>query len=257
MSDDFTIKNLDQYLDVETLEKCHLEICAGISKSVTNMSSRVIPHFEMQNNFDGLVDFKMNEGARIANVATEGIEFLETEEEKNYFKSLSHEQKKRFLQLYKNAYWDGEFVRIKFTKKEYLQHPFATFHDSMCEWHQNAEHFPETIKFIKSLPFKEIGRTLFFVSYHYLASDVHYDRKDDCFNGKHHFIWFNPFAQKKFFIINDDRKKIAITSKAAFFNTKFLHGAEPAQKMTYTLRVDGHLEESFCKKAGILWAPRD
>lgn len=253
---DFLINDFDSYIDILPLENCHLEICAGIAKSKANMSSRVIPHFEMQKDFDGLFDFKSNEGARIGNVATEGAEFLATDQEKEYFFSLSHEQKKRFLQLYKNAYWDGEFVRIKFTRKEFLQNSYATFYDSMSEWHQNAEHFPKTREFIKTLPFKEVGRILFFVSYHYLHSDVHYDRKDDCFNGKHHFIWLNPFKQKNFFLIDDQKKQHDINSKTAFFNTRYLHGAAPTDKMTYTLRVDGQLDEDFCKKTGILWAQR-
>lgn len=256
MSRDFLITDLDSYINVSQLEDCHLEICAGIAKSKTNMSSRVIPHLEMQSDFNKVIEFKTNESARIGNVASEGSEHLKTEQEKEYFNSLSHEQKKRFLQLYKNAYWDGEFVRIKFTKPDCAQHAFATFHDSMCEWHENASHFPKTMEFIKSLPFREIGRVLFFVSYHYLHTDVHYDRKDDCFDGRHHFVWLNPFNQKKFFLVDDNKKKHTISSKSAFFNTRYLHGAEPSEKMTYSLRVDGQLDEDFCKKTGILWQAR-
>lgn len=256
MAEPFFIKTLDDYIDVSGLENCHLEICAGIAKSKTNMSSRVIPHFEMQNDFAAAVNFKSNEGARIRNVASEDMALLQTEEEKSYFNGLNHEQKKRFMQLYKNAYWDGEFVRLKFTRDEYLQHPFATFFDSMCEWHPNATHFPKTVDFIKSLPFAEIGRVLFFVSYHYLHSDIHYDRKDNCFDGKHHFIWLNPGRQKEFFLIDDEDRKHSIQSKSAFFNTRYLHGAAAAGKMTYSLRVDGHLDEEFCKKSGILWTKR-
>lgn len=254
--DDFFIKNLDEHIDVSALESCHLEICAGIAKSKTNMSSRVIPHYEMQGNFEKVIDYKLNESARIGNVANEGADFLTTPEELAHFHSLSHEQKKRFLQLYKKAYWDGEFVRLKFTREEFLQQPFATFYDSMCEWHANAAYFPKTVEFIRSLPFSEIGRVLFFVSYHYLHTDVHYDRKDECFDGKHHFIWLNPAKQKNFFLVDENRKKRPIESKSAFFNTRHLHGAEPSTKMTYTLRVDGHLSEAFCKKSGILWKSR-
>ncbi len=256
MADDFFIKNLDDHIDVSGLELCHLEICAGIAKSKTNMSSRVIPHFEMQEDFGKVIEFKTNEGARIGNVANEDADILSTDAERAHFHSLTHEQKKRFLQLYKNAYWDGEFVRLKFTPDEFLQQPFATFHDSMCEWHANAVHFPKTIEFIKSLPFTEIGRVLFFISYHYLHSDVHYDRKDNCFDGRHHFIWFNPAKQKNFFLVDENRKKQQIESKSAFFNTRYLHGAEPVDKMTYTLRVDGQFNEAFCKKSGILWTSR-
>lgn len=255
-AEEFFIRNLDNYIDITELENLHLEICTGIAQSQTNMSSRVIPHYEMSGAFDKLYDYKMNEEARISAVAQSSDFDLSSEDEKLVFNRLNHEQKKRFLQLYKKAYWDGEFVRIKFTRKEYLSHPFATFHDSMCEWHPNAQYFPKLREFIDKLPFREVGRVLFFVSYHYMHSDVHFDRKDNCFDGRHHFIWFNPFHQKDFFLVDDSKNKHRIESKTAFFNTRFLHGAAPANKMTYSLRVDGHLEEDFCRRAGILWKKR-
>ncbi len=80
------------------------------------MSSRVIPHYEMQQDFEKLFEFKSKERAHIDGVAQEGHEFLQNEKEKCYFSQLSHEQKKRFLQLYKKACCDGEFVRLKFKR---------------------------------------------------------------------------------------------------------------------------------------------
>ena len=196
----FSIFELEHLLNVTALEECHLDICAGIAKSKKNMSSRVIPHFEMQNDIKSLVNFKANEGARIAAVADEGGHLL-NDEEKEYFSKLEHEEKKKFLQLYKKAYWDGEFVRLKFPKAEFRKDKWATFYDSKCEWHPNIEYFPKLRQFIETLPFLEVGRVLFFVTYHYLHSDVHYDRRDEWYDGKNHFIWFNPFAKKKFFLM--------------------------------------------------------
>ena len=250
------IHELEPFIDVNLLEECHLEICAGIAKSKTNMSSRVIPHFEMQNNLAALIDFKNSEGARIANVASENEDLL-TAEENVYFQTLSHEEKKRFLQLYKKAYWDGEFVRLKFPKVEFRNDKWATFYSSKCEWHPNVEHFPKLRKFIETLPFTEIGRVLFFVTYHYLHSDVHYDRKDNWYDGQNHFIWFNPFGKKKFFLMDDKGQKSYVKSKAAFFDTSALHGTEPLPEMSYSLRVDGQLAKDFCQKTGIKWKSRE
>ena len=255
MSPEF-IYGFDDLLDVRALERLHLEICYGIAKSQTNMSSRVIPHYEMTGSFDDLLNFKQNENARISAVANEGAEHLHDVEELNYFSKLSHEQKKRFLQLYKKAYWDGEFVRLKFTKQENAKDQFATFYSSSCEWHPNAENFPQLLEFIKKLPFADIGRILIFVSYHYLKSDVHFDRKDNVFDGRHHFIWFNPFNQKKFFLIDDNNTKRYVKHKSSFFDTRCLHGADEAPQMTYTLRIDGQLNKDFCEKNNILWRPR-
>lgn len=253
---DFLYKIFDPFIDCSELESLHLEICAGISQSKTNMSSRVIPHYEMADDYEKLIEFKLNESARIGTVANEGFDFLTNEEEKTYFQELNHEQKKRFLQLSKSAYWDGEYVRLKFTRPEFLDHPYSTFNNSMCQWHPNAQFFPKTVEFIKRLPFREIGRILFFVSFHYLHSDVHYDRQDPCFDGTNHFIWLNPFQQKQFFLIDDQKVRHEVIGKTAFFNTRYLHGSSPSPTMTYSLRVDGQLEEDFCNKTGILWKKR-
>jgi hypothetical protein len=249
MKEEFFIKELGSALPVESLEDLHLEICAGIARAKVNLSSRVVPHYEMQQDLERLYDLKMNESARIGRVADEGFEHIQTQEEMEIFKSLNHEQKKKFLLLYRKAYCDGEFVRLRFTRQDSSHHPFATFYDSMCEWHGNIDFFPKTVEFIHSLPFREVGRVLLFVSYHY-------DRKDECFDGRHHFIWFNPFHQKKFFLLDDQKREHFVQSKAAFFNTRFLHGAKPSNFTTYSLRVDGQLEEEFCKTHGILWKPR-
>lgn len=256
MQSDFFIKDLDQYLSVEQLEECHLEICAGIARSQVNTSCRVMPHYEMSGDFENLIKFKNNEMARIASVANSNACESLTEEENNFISNLNFEQRKKFLKLYKKAYSDGEFVRIKFTKNDCAHNLFATFHDSMCEMHSNSQFFPKTLQFINKLPFIEIGRILIFVSYHYIHSDVHYDRKDDCFNGQNHFIWFNPFKNKSFFLVDQNNDKKFIESKSAFFNTRYLHGSLPAQQMTYSLRVDGQLTKEFCETTGLLWKQR-
>ncbi len=248
--------NLDAFINNQNLEDLHLEICSGLAQAKSDMSSRVIPHYEMQKEFDKLFEYKNNDRARIAAVADHGESFLTTDRERSIFHSLDREQKKRFLQLYKKAYWDGEYVRIKFTKKDFSTHPEATFYNSMCEWHPNANLFPGVLKFIESLPFLEVGRVLFFISYHYLHTDVHYDRKDQVFDGKNHFIWFNPFKQKEFYLIDHNKKIHDVDCRSAFFDPRFLHGARPSPKMTYTLRVDGQLEKLFCEKVGLPWQPR-
>ncbi len=256
MKNNFFIKNLDTYIDVQKLEACHLEICAGLARSETNISSRVMPHFEMQNEIEKLIAFKNNEDSRIYNVATADVNESLSDEERKYFLKLNFEQRKKFLQLYKKAYTDGEFVKLRFTKPEFDTHKFSTFDAAMTTEHANAQFFPETMAFINNLPFAEIGRILFFVSYHYLHGDVHYDRKDHCFDGKNHFLWLNPFNNKSFFLFDENNQKQFIESKAAFFNTRFLHGALPSNHMTYSLRIDGQFTKEFCDQAELLWSKR-
>lgn len=249
------IYNLEPYVDFTELESCHIEICAGIAKSQTNMASRVIPHYEMENNLAKLIEFKKKEGARVAAIFDEGSKHLSWSEKK-VFSQLDHEQKKRFLQLYKKAYWDGEYVRIKYPKKDFWQKPDSIFYAQECEWHQNSQYFPKLKSFMDKLPFLEIGRVLFFITYHYLASDVHYDRENNVYDGKNHYLWLNPFQQKRFYLLDDDGNKTYINHKAAIFDGLKLHGAEPAPKMCYTLRIDGQLKKEVCDQVGLNWSQR-
>lgn len=247
--------NLEPYVDIAELEACHLEICAGIARSETNMASRVIPHFEMKGDLKALIEFKKSEGARVAEIFEEGARHLSFGEKK-VFAKLNHEQKKRFLQLYKGAYWDGEYVRLRFPKREFWNRHDSIFYADMCDWHSNAQYFPKLKSFIEKLPFNEIGRVIFFVTYHYLASDVHYDRENGVYNGERHYLWLNPFQQKKFFLLDDEGNKTYINHKAAVFDGMKLHGADPAPQMCYTIRVDGQLKREVCEKVGLPWVER-
>lgn len=245
---------LDSLIDIKPLEDLHLKICAGIAKSKPTPSTRVIPHYEMAGDFKRAVDFKNNEISRISAVADEGINLFKDEELEIYSK-LSYVEKRRFLELYAHGYTDGEFIRVRFTKNEFLKDKFATFYSDKTEWCLNTPHFPELIDWITTLPFIDIGRILIFVTHQYMVSDMHYDRRDDWNDGKHHFVWFNPFGMKKFFMVNGYEKEYFKT-KVAFYDVGYLHGADPSPYTTYTVRVDGQLSEDFCNKAGIKWSER-
>lgn len=249
---------LDKFIDIKPLEDIHLETCAGIAKAETDLSARVIPHLEMEGNWEELVKFKNAEQDRIASVRDEAESIL-TPQEREVFDKLTHNQKKRFMQLYKNAYCDGEFVRLRFTKPQYWGgqlDKYATFYSDKCKWSINVIHLPKIVDFVKTLPFEDLGRVLMFVTYAHMPSDLHFDRKDNPFDGRHHFIWFNPFGQKRFFLVNEQGQKEYINSKVCMFDTTKLHGSDPTPMPTYTLRVDGQLTKEFCEKVGLEWQKR-
>jgi len=246
--------NLEPLVDIEGLEKLDLDICWGISKSSRDYSTRVIPHYEAQGRISEAIAYKNTEGARIAEVKdieTTGFSSYELER----YNSLNYNQKRKFLELYCGGYNDGEFVRIKFTKNNHLDDKFSTFYSGTTEWTNNAEYFGSLIEWINKLPFTDIGRILIFITKHYLHGDLHYDRRDDWLDGRHHFIWFNPFGRKHFNIYHED-EIIPVTHRAAFFDTGYIHGSGIHTNTVYSIRVDGQLEQDFCKKAGIPWHPR-
>lgn len=248
------IYDLESSLDIEGLEKIHFNICVGIAKSNLTPTTRIIPHHEQQGRFIEAIDYKNSEMARISAVADDAESFLSSEE-LHVYNTLTYVQKRNVLELYKQGFRDGDFVRLKMTKQEFLKDKFATFYDSKTEWVENHKNFPELVDWIKRLPFLEIGRVLIFVTKQYMHSDIHYDRRDDWMSGKHHFIWFNPFKMKKFFFVNGYEKEY-VDTKAAFFTTDRLHGCEPVPYTAYSIRVDGQLTKEFCEQHNIEWCPR-
>lgn len=236
------------------LEELHLDICQGIALSTRDLSTRLIPHYEARGDLLQAIDFKNREIPRIAGVRDDAAMQL-TGRELELYNQLDYNQKRTFLEVYKGAYTDGEFVRIRFTKKEHLNDKFSTFYSDTTELTGNAKYFPKLLEWVNTLPFIDVGRILIIVTKHHLPGDLHYDRRDDWLDGRHHFIWMNPFNQKRFSVY-DGYREIPITKKAIFFDTGCIHGAGTNDKTAYTLRVDGQLSKEFCEKHDIPWKQR-
>jgi hypothetical protein len=245
---------LGHLIDIKPLENLHLKICRGIALSTRDLGTRIVPHHEMLGDLEAALAFKNAEPARIGVIADDMEQHL-TPEELELFRDLNYNQKRTFVELCKNAYTDGEFIRVRFTKKEHLTDTFATFYSDTTEPSSNAAHFPELLDWIYTLPFLDVGRVLLFVTRHYMHGDIHYDRRDDWLDGRHHFIWLNPFDQKNFYIYANG-EKIRVNSKAAFFDTSYLHGSGVHDRSVYSLRIDGQLDKSFCDSVGIPWKKR-
>lgn len=247
------IWNLDEYIDITPLETMHLSICRGISQSSRDYSTRIIPHHEALGNIEAALNYKNNEISRISSIRNDFSDIL-SPSELEIFNTLNYNQRRMFLELYKGGYTDGEFVRLRFTKEQHLYDKFSTFYSDTTDITENTKFFPELMSWINTLPFTDIGRILIFVSKHHLPGDLHYDRRDDWMDGRHHFIWINPRGKK--FSIYDGNTEISVNSKAVFFDTSYIHGAGKNLYTSYSLRIDGHLNKDFCDKAGILWRPR-
>jgi hypothetical protein len=247
---------LEKYIDISELESCHAEICYGLSKSEVNLSARLVPHLEMSDaSLSEIIRFKSEEGSRVVEILKEAHEIF-TKAELYYYRALNHEQKKRFLLFYKGAFCDGEYVRLRYPSRDFREFPESIFYSENCEWHPNSKYFKRTLQFIKKLPFIDLGRVLFFVTYQYIKSDIHYDRKNDCYDGRHHYLWINPFKRKRFFLLHSNGVKQYINSRICIFDGTILHGCEASDTHSYTLRIDGQLSQDFCQRANIAWRER-
>jgi hypothetical protein len=246
--------DLESQIDMEGLENLHFKICLGLAKSKKFISTRVVPHYEMTGQFHEAVDFKDNEYPRVGSIADDRVPML-TDYETEEYNKLSYNEKRDLMEMYCKGYCDGYYVPITYVPVKTMS-KYSPFYKEQNSPSVNIQYFPELMNWIThNTPFIHIGRIMFFKTTHHLYSDMHYDRKDDWNDGRHHFIWFNPFNMKKFFLV-DRYEKIYVDSKAVFFDMSVVHGADPSPFSTYSLRIDGQLSEEFCKANDILWKKR-
>ena len=142
----------------------------------------------------------------------------------------------------------------------YLKHnAFFEKDKTSPEWTPEAQkYFPKIIDYIETLPFKTIGRVLFFTTFPGQRVPVHRDahvepHRDHNMNlffkaGRKSFIW-DPINKEKIYLDPD--------AKSYFFNNRDFHGVDPEPGFRYTLRVDGQFTDDVCRRLelvdGMTW----
>lgn len=117
-------------------------------------------------------------------------------------------------------------------------------------WHatEATGEFALLMDFIATLPFKSTGRML--IMYDNISRPVtaHRDHaeSDIC----HEFIWFRTNLTKPFYLLNpttNERKYVE--SYSAWFDTvNQFHGSDAADRLTFSIRVDGTFTDEFRKQ---------
>ncbi len=106
-------------------------------------------------------------------------------------------------------------------------------------------HFSRTIDFVRTLPFRVIGRCniLGLEANHH--GTVHQDG-DPHDETAEHFITLCPKGNKRLFLWDEARReKTVIRSRAYWFNDHGYHGVEPDPFFRYSIRVDGVFTDAF------------
>lgn len=166
-----------------------------------------------------------------------------------YYKKLNFDPYKcRMFNRY-----DGEYLQMG-QALELRTYPTKQFHlkgqADACTNTPSAKNFPELLKWIYNIHiFKEIGRILFFFNSPF---DKHAIHKDNYEGSTENFILINLHPERKeFFIMDDDGKEHITTSRALVFNPRNYHGTRGKEYYSWSLRIDGTFDESFCRSIGI------
>jgi hypothetical protein len=109
----------------------------------------------------------------------------------------------------------------------------------------DAEEFSELMRFIETLPFKARGRMIIMYDDSGRAVTAHrdHDSQELC----HEFIWFRTNLDKPFYMLNPgSRERLYVRSHAAWFDTvNQYHGADAANGLSFSIRVDGLFSDEF------------
>lgn len=106
--------------------------------------------------------------------------------------------------------------------------------------------FPRTIDFVRTLPFREIGRCNVMGLDANDHGTVHRDGVPEDKPEVDHFVTFVPGANKRLFLWDEAaRTKTPITARAYWFNDSDYHGVEAEPFFRYSIRVDGIFSDDF------------
>ena len=111
------------------------------------------------------------------------------------------------------------------------------------------EHLPKTVAFIKSLPFKEIGRAVLFGLEPNDHAPAHRDTEPGATLGIAQSVSFDPRGGKGLYLKDPKGgSHTVIDAPIYWFNDMDYHGVSAAPRFRYSIRVDGVFQEAFAKK---------
>jgi hypothetical protein len=110
---------------------------------------------------------------------------------------------------------------------------------------EGADEFAEVMAFVRTLPFKSTGRIMIMYDFNGRAVTAHRDhyKTDLCSE----FIWFRTNFVKPFYMMDSvTRERKYVKGHSAWFDTvNQFHGADAADGLSISLRVDGKFTDEF------------
>lgn len=240
--------NFDKFIDTSKNDELHIESCIGLARVKemrTPMVYGSLPPEEEQRLGGSKCwsEILMNiEKYDPSGTHRQAIEHI-----------IKNEKEGTLKAVYKYVYYAmGGMIPWFFTV--YLKNnDFRTKTQSKDEnWTEESKYFPKIVKYIKTLPFKSIGRVLFFTTFPNSAVPIHRDsivaeHSDHNINlffskGRPSFVWDS---------INKEKIYLDKNATSYFFNNRDYHGVDAEPQFRYTLRVDGTFTDELCEQLGL------
>jgi hypothetical protein len=108
-----------------------------------------------------------------------------------------------------------------------------------------AADFAPLMDFLATLPFEATGRIIIMYDFNGRPVPAHrdHDRQDLC----HEFVWMRTNFAKPFYMLSPETgEKLYVSSHSAWFDTvNQYHGADAADGLSFSIRVDGRFSDEF------------
>lgn len=242
------IVSMDQYIDHSMDQELHIECCKGLALS---------EEYKMGMIYGALPP---GEVARFAghDCWSEMLRNLNDHDPTGVHRAALREvidqsPGKEQQAMYKYAYFAMGAVIPWFFALYLKKAGFTKKTQDLGQWTEAAKLFPNVIDYINRLPFKTVGRVLFFTTYPNAGVVTHRDsivaeHKDHNINlffasgGRPSFVWDEKTKQKTYLDKN---------ASSYFFNNRDYHGVDAEPVFRYTLRVDGTFTDELCDQLGL------
>lgn len=240
--------NMDKYIDHSQDEELHRECCIGLSKVESY-------HMSM---FWGALPPEVRKEHNNKDSWSEMIRYLDQYDPTGFHRTSleeivrTSEPNQRISRIFKYAYFSMGAVIPWFFDVHLKKN---SFYEKAVngEWTHEAQHFPKLIKYLETLPFKSIGRVLFFTTYPNSGVAIHRDSYVEEHKDHNINLFFTGGDRPSFIWDAKNKEKIYLEkgARSYFFNNRDYHGVDPESSFRYTLRVDGIFTDELQKELGL------
>jgi hypothetical protein len=107
---------------------------------------------------------------------------------------------------------------------------------------------PQTIEYVRSLPFDHIGRVVLFGLLPYQHAPAHRDSEPGTAMSVAQSLSICPRGDKRFYLVDPDQEQqVTVDAKLYWFNDMDYHGVHADPFFRYSIRIDGVYRPSFLK----------
>lgn len=246
----YPMVNMDKYIDHSMDDELHQECCIGLAQAEDykmGMIYGAIPPEEAE---------RLNCNQSWSQILKEVEKYDPTGVHRKCLKQIVETTSPDLLfsAIYKYAYFAMDAAIPWFFALYLKRADFWKKTEDVGVWTKSADLFPKLRKYLDTLPFKTIGRVLFFTTYPNAGVTIHRDANVVEHSDHNINLFFSAGSRPSFVWDEIKKEKIYLDSSARsyFFNNRDYHGVDPEPRFRYTVRVDGTFTDELCEELGLV-----